>query len=208
MEARLIDIRELKPNKGQIDGVPGNPRFIRDERFEKLKESIKADPGMMQVREIVAYDNNGELVIIMGNMRYRAAKALGIKEVPVKILPRDTPPEKLRAYIIKDNVPFGETDWDMLANEWDAEELESWGMELPTEWTNPDNYDDTFALPDGEKQGMETMRLQLSAEQAEAIRNAIERAKKNGIRCETFGNANSNGNAMYQIVKEWEELKR
>lgn len=73
MQAQLIDIKRLSPNKGQIAGVPANPRFIRDERFEKLKESIKSDPEMMQVREIVAYDNGGELVVVMGNMRYRAS---------------------------------------------------------------------------------------------------------------------------------------
>ena len=141
MQSQQIAISKLRPNTGQIEGVPGNPRFIRDERFEKLKESIRADPEMMQVREIVAYDNGGELVIIMGNMRYRAAKALGIKEVPVKILPQDTPAKKLQAYIIKDNVPFGETDWDMLANEWDTAELEEWGMELPVQWEEDSGND-------------------------------------------------------------------
>lgn len=135
MQAQVTDIRKLVPNKGQIAGVPANPRFIRDERFDKLKQSLRDDPEMMALREIIAYDNgNGELVVVMGNMRYRAAKDLKMWEQPVKVLPKSTPPEKLRAYIIKDNVPFGETDWDMMANEWDIGELESWGMELPTEW--------------------------------------------------------------------------
>jgi len=80
---------------------------------------------------VKAYDNEGELVVICVNMRLRALKDLGVKEVPVKVLPTDTPIEKLKAYTIKDNVPFGEHDWSDLANEWDNEELESWGLDIP-----------------------------------------------------------------------------
>ena len=70
MQAQQIELSRLTPNKGQVDGLPKNPRFIRDDKFRKLKKSIQDDPEMLQLREIVAYDNNGELVIIMGNMRF------------------------------------------------------------------------------------------------------------------------------------------
>lgn len=124
-----VALSELALNKGQIQDVPKNPRFIKDERYAALKKSIEDDPEMLDLRELVAYDNNGELVIIMGNMRYRAMKELGFKEAPVKILPKDTPAGKLRAYIQKDNIAFGQNDWDLLGNEWDTQELQDFGLE-------------------------------------------------------------------------------
>ncbi len=132
MQQQLIKVSQLKNNTGQVEGLPKNPRLIRDEKFDKLKKSLEDDPEMMQLREVIAYDNGGELVVICGNMRLRAAKDLGIKEVPVKVLPTDTPIEKLKAYTIKDNVPFGEHDWSDLANEWDADLLSDWGVDVPT----------------------------------------------------------------------------
>ncbi len=132
MQQQLIKVSQLKNNTGQVEGLPKNPRLIRDEKFDKLKKSLEDDPEMMQLREVIAYDNNGELVVICGNMRLRALKDLGVKEVPVKVLPTDTPIEKLKAYTIKDNVPFGEHDWSDLANEWDAELLADWGVDVPT----------------------------------------------------------------------------
>lgn len=84
---------------------------------------------MLQLRELVAYDNNGELVVILGNMRYRAMKELGYKDAPVKVLPVKTDAKKLRAYIQKDNIAFGQNDWDLLGNEWDVAELEDFGLE-------------------------------------------------------------------------------
>lgn len=130
MEKKLIAVSQLKTNTGQISGLTKNPRIIRDERYKKLKQSLKDDPEMLDLREVIAYDNHGELVVICGNMRLRAAKELGIKELPTKILPVDTPVEKLRAYTIKDNVAFGENDWDILTNEWDAKELRAWGLDI------------------------------------------------------------------------------
>lgn len=130
METKEIKLEELHLNTGQVNGLPKNPRFIRNERFEALKKSIKDDPEMLKLRELVAYDNNGELVVIMGNMRLRAMRDLKFKTAPVKILPHDTPAKKLRAFAIKDNVPFGQDDFDLLANEWDANELNDWGMNI------------------------------------------------------------------------------
>ena len=131
MKSELIKISLLKSNTGQIEGLPKNPRILKDDKFEKLKKSIQDDPEMLQLREVIAYDNNGELVVICGNMRLKALKELGIKEVPTKILPQETSVEKLKAYTIKDNVGFGDHDWEALANEWDVEELETWGLDIP-----------------------------------------------------------------------------
>lgn len=131
MQSTLVKVSQLKNNSGQVPGLPANPRFIKDERFQKLVKSLKDDPEMLGLREVIAYDHSGELVVIAGNMRLKACQEIGIKEVPTKILPADTNIEKLKAYTIKDNVPFGETDWSMIANEWDTEQVTEWGLDIP-----------------------------------------------------------------------------
>jgi len=128
-----VKTSKLKLNKWQIEWVPKNPRFLKDERFEKLKKSIQEAPEMLELREVIAYDNNWELVVIWGNMRLRALRDLKIKEVMTKVLDTDTTADKLREYVIKDNVEFWNNDMDILANEWDSEELEEWGMEIDFE---------------------------------------------------------------------------
>lgn len=129
-----IDIKRLEVNKGQVEGLPKNPRFIRDERYKALVKSIEDAPEMLKLRELLVVEHGNKFVVIGGNMRLRACKELGMETVPCKVLPADTPTAKLREYAIKDNNGFGEDDWDVLANEWDAEELQDWGMELPMDW--------------------------------------------------------------------------
>lgn len=141
METKKIPLSKLHLNTGQIKDVPKNPRFIKDERFAALKKSIEDDPEMLNLRELVAYDNNGELVVILGNMRYRAMKELGYKDAPVKVLPAETDAKKLRAYIQKDNIAFGQNDWDLLGNEWDVAELEDFGLECDFLTDNEDMTD-------------------------------------------------------------------
>ena len=130
MQSKLIKISQLKNNTGQIEGVPKNPRILKDDKYKKLVKSIQEDPEMLELREVIAYDNDGELVVIAGNMRLKACKEAGLDEVPTKILPTDTPADKLKRYTIKDNNSFGEWSYDDLANEWDVEELEDWGIEV------------------------------------------------------------------------------
>lgn len=146
METKKIPLSKLHLNTGQIKDVPKNPRFIKDERFAALKKSIEDDPEMLSLRELVAYDNSGELVVILGNMRYRAMKELGYKDAPVKVLPAETDAKKLRAYIQKDNIAFGQNDWDLLGNEWDVTELEDFGLEC-------DFLTDNEDMPDNEDEG-------------------------------------------------------
>lgn len=131
MQTQLVKIKDLKNNTGQVEGLPKNPRILKDDKFIKLKKSLEDDPEMLELREVIAYDNNGELIVICGNMRLKALKELGIKEVPTKILPTETSVEKLKAYTIKDNVSFGDHDWEVLVNEWDNEQLEDWGLDIP-----------------------------------------------------------------------------
>lgn len=130
-ERKSIQTKVLWPNDGQITGLPANPRYIKDDKFEKLKKSILDDPEFMQLRELVVVEYADEFVIIGGNMRFRACVDLGIQEVPCKILPRDTPIEKMKAFIMKDNISYGSNDWDLISNEWDEKQLEDWGMDLP-----------------------------------------------------------------------------
>lgn len=153
MNAVNIKITNLHPNTGQIPGVPANPRFIKDESYEKLKQSIIDDPEMLDLRELLVYpypDKASHFIIIGGNMRYRICKQLKYKDLPCKVIPKETPAEKLRAYLIKDNVGFGDWDTDLLANDWDTGELEAWGVDLP-DFDTPEDVDvqdDEYELPD------------------------------------------------------------
>ena len=130
MQQQQIKISLLKTNSGQIEGLPKNPRLIKSERFDKLVKSIQEDPEMLELRELIVYPLNDEFVVIAGNMRLSAMKELKYKEAPCKVLDADTTVEKLKAYTIKDNVPFGENDWSDLANEWDEQELTDWGLDF------------------------------------------------------------------------------
>lgn len=210
MQTQLIKTKDLKNNTGQINGLPKNPRILKDDKFIKLKKSLEDDPEMLELREVIAYDNNGELVIICGNMRLKALKELGIKEVPTKILPTETTIEKLKAYTIKDNVSFGDHDWEVLANEWDSEELEAWGLDLVGFDLDSDELGTDFSLPDGDKAPFQQMTFTLADEQAEEIKNAISDIKETEEYkyAETMGNENSNGNALYLIIMQWVEQKK
>lgn len=131
IESKLIPLKDIEVNRGQIEGLPSNPRFIKDEKFRKLMASIEENPEMLQLRELLVFPHDGKYVIVGGNMRYKALRALKYTEAPCKIIPPDTDVEKLRAYTIKDNGDFGEWDFELLANEWDATQLGEWGVEIP-----------------------------------------------------------------------------
>jgi len=120
MEVQTVSISEIKPN-------PNNPRVIKDDKFEKLVKSIKEFPKMLEIRPIVV---NDDMIVLGGNMRLKACKAAGLKEVPI-IRASELTEDEQRQFIIKDNVSGGEWDWDMLANEWDAEQLVEWGLDVP-----------------------------------------------------------------------------
>lgn len=135
-QKRNISVEQLELNEGQFYGLPKNPRWIRDARFEALKKSIEDAPEMLDLRELLVYPlkdlpgHENRFIVIGGNMRYRACVELGYEEIPCKVLPLETPVQKLREYTIKDNEAFGQNDYETLANEWSTEELADWGMEL------------------------------------------------------------------------------
>ena len=127
----IIPLSQIEPNKGQIPGVPANPRSIDVAKFKKLKASIEENPEMLSLREVLVYQHGDKYVIIGGNMRYRALKEVGYKEAVCKVIPQTATAEQLRAVAIKDNNNFGDWDFEALANLWNAEELDRWGVDLP-----------------------------------------------------------------------------
>lgn len=120
MNIQVVKIKDIKNN-------PNNPRIIKDDKFKKLVASIREFPKMLEIRPIVV---NDDMIVLGGNMRLKAIKELGLTEAPV-IKISDLTDEQQRQFIIKDNAGFGEWDWNMLANEWDTDELEKWGLDLP-----------------------------------------------------------------------------
>ena len=131
MQLQQIAIKDIVPNTGQIEGLPANPRFIKDEKFIKLVESLRSLPSLTDARPVIVYPLDGKFIAIAGNMRSRAAKELKWQTINCAILEVGTSAEVLREIAIKDNVGFGENDWDLLTNEWDATELVAWGMDVP-----------------------------------------------------------------------------
>lgn len=118
-----VNIKQVLPN-------PDNPRFIKDYKFKKLVKSIKEFPQMLDLRPIVV---NQDMIVLGGNMRLKACEEAGLTEVPI-IFADNLTPEQEKEFIIKDNSSFGEWDWDLLANEWDTEQLIEWGMDIPDDW--------------------------------------------------------------------------
>lgn len=119
MNIEVVDIKSIKAN-------PSNPRFIKDEAFEKLVKSIKEFPKMLEIRPIVV---NADMVALGGNMRLKACKEAGLKKIPI-IRVEDLTKDQQDEFIIKDNLGYGEWDWEVLNNEWDADELKDWGLEM------------------------------------------------------------------------------
>jgi DNA modification methylase len=134
-----MNINEIKPN-------PNNPRIIKDDKFKKLVKSIQDFPQMLELRPIVIDENN---IVLGGNMRLKACIEAGLKDVPVKQAKELTEQQK-KEFIVKDNVGYGEWDWDDLANNWDVEDLTEWGLDIPNFDVNVlEAEEDNFAVPDG-----------------------------------------------------------
>jgi len=143
MKIEIVKISAVKSN-------PNNPRIIKDDKFKKLVTSIKEFPQMLDIRPIVV---NDEMIVLGGNMRLKACIEAGLKEVSI-IKASELTPEQQNEFIIKDNVGFGEWNWDDLANSWDTEQLTEWGLDIPNfEVTNLEAEEDDFEAPEG---GIET----------------------------------------------------
>ena len=141
---KLVKITEVKTNAK-------NPRTIKDEKFRKLVKSIQEFPDMLNKRPLIVFtDVDGKYVVLGGNMRLKACKEIGLKEIPV-ILADEWTEEQKAEFLIKDNVGFGEWDWDILTDEWDTDNLEDWGLDLPVDLSvkELEAEEDNFDVPEG-----------------------------------------------------------
>jgi hypothetical protein len=138
MNIEWVKTKDIIPNEN-------NPRILKDDKFKKLVQSIKDFPEMLEIRPIVV---NNEMMILGGNMRWKAIQEIGIKEVPI-IKAENLTEEQQREFLIKDNVGFGEWDWDALANDWNPEELNEWGLDVPNmDVTELEAEEDNFEEPE------------------------------------------------------------
>jgi len=192
-------ISQIKPN-------PENPRIIKDHKFKQLVESIKSFPQMLELRPIVIDENN---VVLGGNMRLKACIEAGLTDVPV-VQAKDLTDLQKKEFIVKDNVGYGEWDWEDLANSWDVEQITDWGLDINGFDVNANELSDEFSLPSGDKSPFQQMTFTLADEQAIQIKNAIDEIKRTEEFkfVETMGNENSNGNALYLIIMQWAEQKK
>jgi DNA modification methylase len=135
----------------KVKNNPNNPRLVKDDKFKKLVNSIKEFPDMLDKRPIIV---NEDMIVLGGNMRLKACNEAGLKEIPIIVT--DWTEEQQRQFIIKDNLGYGEWDWDMIANEWDENELNEWGLDIPNfegDMVELDAVEDDFDAPEG---GLET----------------------------------------------------
>ena len=169
-----LKINELKPNES-------NPRIIKEAKFKKLVKSIQDFPEMLELRPIILDENN---IILGGNMRYKACVAAGLKEVPVKIAKGLTEEQK-EEFIVKDNVGFGEWDWDILGNEWNNEKLGEWGMDVwqpeeAVDYSVLDDLDLGSTLSDKEEGVKRAIQIEFEPEHYDEAVLLINEARKAG----------------------------
>jgi ParB-like chromosome segregation protein Spo0J len=167
----IVKLSEVKLN-------PNNPRLIKDDKFKKLVQSIKDFPEMLNIRPIVV---NQDMIILGGNMRYKACKEAGLKEIP--IIKTDLTEDQQREFLIKDNTSGGEWDWEVLANEWDSEQLADWGLDIPSFATDVD-----YSILDDDD----------VSEQLEDMTNGVKKAIQIEFEAEHYEDA-------YALVKFWRE---
>lgn len=128
MERKRIKVSELEPNLGQIDGLPINPRQWTKTDVDKIAASLKETPELFEARPLIVTPHAGKYVILGGNLRFEGVKKNKDKDAPCVIVPEDTPVEKMKEIVVKDNGSFGAWDYDALANEWDDLPLQDWGV--------------------------------------------------------------------------------
>lgn len=147
---KKVNIKEIKPNEN-------NPRIISDYKFKNLVKSIKDFPEMLEKRPLVVDE---DMVVLGGNMRLKALQQAGMKEVHVDVA-KDWTDEQKKEFIIKDNLSFGEWDWDILSNEWETKELDDWGMQVPYYEDEPD-----YSLLDDEDLSEQLSEMQSNVKKA------------------------------------------
>lgn len=174
MKIEKVKVSAIKSN-------PKNPRLIKDDKFFKLVKSVKEFPQMLELRPIVV---NEDMIVLGGNMRLKACIEAGYKEVTI-VKAKDLTPEQQNEFIIKDNVGFGEWDWDMLANEWSSEDLTEWGLDV---WQQSAEVD--YSILDEENEDLN--------KQLDEMANGVKKAIQIEFETEHYEEA-------YKLVKFWRE---
>lgn len=185
----MIDITKLLYNEGQIDGVPKNPRYLKESEHDKLVKSLADSPELLEYKPLMVYGlEDGTYVTICGNMRLRVANELRIggntnfDKLPCFVLKTDTPIQKIKEYAIKDNVQAGNWDWDELANgEWKVEDLDDWGVNtsfLNAGESDADTLDGLFDTEDDKEEKTKDLKITITidasfAEKADEIKEKI-----------------------------------
>jgi hypothetical protein len=175
MHFQYLKINKVVPN-------PENPRVIKDHKYKALVKSIKDFPKMLEIRPIVV---NTDMVILGGNMRLRACQEAGLKEIPV-IVAKELTESEQREFTIKDNVSFGEWDWDVLANDWDDSELNDWGLDVWKKAEEIDlsilNEDDLSSdLSDMTKNIKKAIQIEFELEHYEAAQELVKWWREQGL---------------------------
>ena len=167
---KIVSIKEVKAN-------PKNPRIIKDDKFRKLVKSIQEFPDMLNKRPLIVFtDVDNKYVVLGGNMRLKACNELGIKEIPIIVADEWTEEQK-NEFLIKDNVGFGEWDWDDLANEWYAEKLEDWGLDVPVFKNQDDELKDLSSTIEN------LYRIEISCLDEEHQENSYNKLIEQGYEC-------------------------
>lgn len=183
----MIDITKLLYNEGQIDGVPKNPRYLKESEYDKLVKSLTDSPEFLEYKPLMVYGlENGTYVTICGNMRLRVANELRIggninfEKLPCFILKADTPIQKIKEYAIKDNVQAGNWDWDELANgDWEVEDLQDWGVDCSFLGNDSEDNADIDALfEDAQKTEDKPKEFKLSVHIPEELEEKLEEIKE------------------------------
>lgn len=211
VESIVLRVADIDANTGQVPGIPANPREMAEIDFETLKTSMQRDAEYTKINELIVYPHQGRWVAISGNMRLRAAIALGWQTITAKKITEDTPPAVVAKYILLGNASFGQWDFNALVDKWSAVELEATNITVPSDFEqpSPEDFGDDFSLPEGEQTRERTMTFTLSAEQSDYIDRIIEQVKNAGIPTgECFGNSDDEANIIYAISKQWDEQEK
>lgn len=202
IQSITIPLDTIDNNIGQIPGIPPNPREMSIQEFYKLKASLTRDRAFTAACELKVYPFEGRWVAIGGNMRLRAMRELKWTHAIAKPIPADTPLEQLQRWVILDNAHFGKWDFDKLANEFEVEDIASACINIP--------YVDSDDLLNAKAEQEGTIKKFIfSPEQAEDIKRILKKAKPHMAKdiVARTGNANSNGNALFTILEQWQPPK-
>lgn len=182
----MIDITKLLYNEGQIDGVPKNPRYLKESEHDKLVKSLADSPEFLEYKPLMVYAlEDGTYVTICGNMRLRVANELRIDgntnfdKLPCLILKADTPIQKIKEYAIKDNVQAGNWDWDELANgEWETDDLQDWGVDCSFLNTDEDDTDIDKLFEDAQNTESKAKDIKLSVHIPQELEDKVDEIKE------------------------------